>query len=363
MSFDIAGTCNWYLEGFVDEVPQLRQIAINTWPFRVGRRRGLAFCLSSDGVSKEHAEILQAGSGLMIRDLGSRNGTFVNGQRVDHDALLKPGDVLHFANQEFRLGSRTTADAGATVQVDRSQWVLSLSQFKKLFEPGNAVPFYQSIVELGSGVTTGYEVLARSRVEGLQSPKAMFDVAAGLSLEAELSRLFRAEGVRVGRQLPGKPDLFLNTHPAELGDEQLLGSLRKLRAEAPSQLLTLEIHEAAVTDPTAMQTLRAALTDLDIRLAYDDFGAGQARLIDLIEVPPDYLKFDVCLVRDLHLASDARRQMLETLVRMAHDLGVTVLAEGIENQGEAAACRELGFDLVQGYHFGKPMGIESLVAP
>jgi len=103
-----------------------------------------------------------------------------------------------------------------------------------------------------------------------------------------------------------------------------------------------------------MRELRAELQALDMQLAYDDFGAGQARLLDLIEVPPDFLKFDMCLIRDIHTASKQRQQMLTTLVRMVHDLGVAVLAKEIECEGEAAFCARLGFEYAQGYYFGKP---------
>jgi EAL domain-containing protein (putative c-di-GMP-specific phosphodiesterase class I) len=348
---------NWYLEGFVGDSPNVRQIAINTWPFRIGRRPDLAFCLHADGVSKEHAEIGHDSRGLWIQDLGSRNGTFVNGNRVENQIRIKPGDVLHFANLEFRLGRESAADAGATMQVDRSQWIVSLSQFQKLFEPDNAIPYFQPIIELRTGEVFGQEVLARSKVHGLKSPHQMFEVAERLNMEGELSRLFRREGVRVGQRLHGNPNVFLNTHPAELGDPLLISSLRELRAGAPDQVMTLEIHEAAVTNPAAMRELHAVLRELNIHLAYDDFGAGQARLTDLIEIPPDFLKFDICLVRDIHTGTEQRRQMLETLVRMAHDLGVKVLAEGIEGKGESDVCAELGFDYAQGYYYGKPADI------
>ena len=319
------------------------------------RRPDLSFSLPSDSVSKEHAEIRHDGNTLFVRDLGSRNGTFVNGVRVERETPLKNGDVVHFANLEFRLGNQAPANAGATMQVDRSQWIISLSSFEKLFDAGTATPFFQPIVHLPARDVFGYEVLARSAVEGLSSPKQMFEVATRLNMAGELSELFRREGVRNGRALPGNVNLFLNTHPEELGDAALLTSLTELRRGAPNQLMTLEIHEAAITDPKVMRELHRALADLQIQLAYDDFGAGQARLTDLIEVPPDYLKFDICLVRDIHKGSGPRRQMLETLVRMAHDLGVSVLAEGIECEEEHEVCARLGFDLAQGFYYGKPM--------
>ncbi len=353
---------SWYLEGLVGDPPSLRQVSVNTLPFRIGRRPEASFRLNGVGVSKDHAEIHKVNGQLVLRDLGSRNGTFVNGSQIQHDAPLKHGDVLHFANQEFRLTNQSAADYGRTMQIDSSDWVRSIGQFEKLFAPGTATPFYQPIVSLPDGGLLGYEVLARSSVDGLCNPGHMFNVATRLNMEAALSRLFRHEGVRQGLDLHGHPNLFLNTHPTELSDEGLIESLIELREAAPTVQLTLEIHEAAVTDLDKMTRLHASLEELDIHLAYDDFGAGQARLVDLIEVPPDFLKFDIALVRDIHRAATQRVQMLETLVRMAHDLGVAVLAEGIECQAEGDACAQLGFDLAQGYHYGKPAPAAELAA-
>ncbi len=95
------------------------------------------------------------------------------------------------------------------------------------------------------------------------------------------------------------------------------------------------------------------MNDLSIGLAYDDFGAGQARLTELIEVPPDVLKFDVKLVQGLPTATDARRSTIAGLIRIVKDLDVVPLAEGIETKEEAEICQELGFELAQGYLFGK----------
>ncbi|HEX3724753.1 MAG TPA: EAL domain-containing protein [Pirellulales bacterium] len=363
MALQLLTAPNWYLEGFVGDQPNLRQIAVNTWPFRIGRRTDASFCLSSNSISKDHAEIRREGQSLVIRDLDSRNGTFVNGHRVLPESRLKSGDIVHFANLEFRLGQQSNSDAGATMQVDRSQWILSASVFDQLFEPGAATPYYQPIVRLRSREICGHEVLARSRVTGLTNPQQMFEAATRLGKEGSLSRLFRQEGVRSAYLLSRETNLFLNIHPAELGDAALVESLGELRSGAPDQALTLEIHEAAITDPVAMRELRRSLVDLEIELAYDDFGAGQARLTDLVEVPPEYLKFDAQLVREIHLGPRQRQQMLGTLVRMAHDLGIVVLAEGVESEGESATCADLGFDLGQGYYYGKPLPPTPLEKP
>jgi EAL domain-containing protein (putative c-di-GMP-specific phosphodiesterase class I) len=130
----------------------------------------------------------------------------------------------------------------------------------------------------------------------------------------------------------------------------------------PSKRIILEINEKAATDTNEMLRLRAALKKLNLGLAFDDFGVGQTRLVELAEVPPDYLKFDISLVREIHLAPKRLLQMVSTFVKATQDLGIVTIAEGIECQEEADKCRHLGFDLVQGFFYGKPQPISKINA-
>jgi EAL domain-containing protein (putative c-di-GMP-specific phosphodiesterase class I) len=199
-----------------------------------------------------------------------------------------------------------------------------------------------------------YEILGRSPLFGLETPKDMFRVAAQLNLEKELSTMLRWEGIQASQALPESPHLFVNTHPRELAEPGLLDSLRAVRESFPDLRLTLEIHESSVTNSGRMSELCAVLSELKIRLAYDDFGAGQARLNELAEFPPDYLKFDMSLIRGINSASLQRQQLLSTLVQMVRDLGIISLAEGVETQEEHETCLAMGFDLAQGFLYGKP---------
>jgi EAL domain-containing protein (putative c-di-GMP-specific phosphodiesterase class I) len=212
---------------------------------------------------------------------------------------------------------------------------------------------YQPIVDLNKGTHVGYEVLARSQFLGLETPAKMFQVAAQRMSEAELSRVCRLEGLKAATALDLRYQLYLNTHPAELNHPELIASLRSLRNLYPKQAIMLEVHESGVTSIDFLRNLRSELTDLNIGLAYDDFGSGQARLMELIEVPPDVLKFDVSLVQGLPTASPNHRSTIASLIRIVQDLNVTPLAEGVETEEEAAICRELGFELAQGFLFGR----------
>jgi EAL domain-containing protein (putative c-di-GMP-specific phosphodiesterase class I) len=130
-----------------------------------------------------------------------------------------------------------------------------------------------------------------------------------------------------------------------------------LRKRAPSLRLTIEVHETAVTNVDEMIRLRQELDDLNITLAFDDFGVGQARLAELTAVNPRYLKFDRCLIQNIHRADASRRTMIGSLVTMSKDMGILPLAECVETEDEVATCLELGFVLGQGYCFGHPKAI------
>jgi len=344
----------WFLSGQTTEGDAVRHVPIHSFPFRVGRRGDAGLVLSFRTVSGLHAEFMESGDQLLLRDLDSTNGTFVNGNRVTGLVVVNQNDLVQFAEFPFRVRRQSSERGGLTLATSVCDYALALVQFDQLMTSRAVIPYFQPVISLNDGATVGYEVLGRSGVYGLETPELMFHAASQLGLELELSRMFRWEAVRASFSLPDPPHLFVNTHPKEISDPGFVESLKALREFSPRQKITVEIHESAVTDAAAMATLRSALNDLKITLAYDDFGAGQDRLIQLIEIRPDYLKFDKGLVRDIDRAAGARQKMLETLVKMIADLGIAPLAEGVETESEGTTCRQLGFHLAQGFHYGKP---------
>ncbi len=331
-----------------------QSILVYPIPFTVGRRPGCSLQLNFKTISGNHAELTVDNDQLWVTDLNSTNGTYVNGRRIAEPTPLREEDLLQFADMAFRVKSERRSTTCQTMQEDMCDQALALVQFDRLMENRLVTPFYQPIIDMKSGQFRGYEVLARSRLFGLESCAAMFDAASRLNMEVELSRMLRWEGVREGLNLPNNSTLFVNTHPLEIRAEGLVDSMataRQLSAETP---IILEVHEAAITDPKEMRELRAHLKELNIGIAYDDFGAGQTRLSELVEAPPDYLKFDISMIRGIDQAPRERQKMLASLVNMVIDLGVNPLAEGVESAGEAEACRDMGFLTAQGFHFGRP---------
>jgi EAL domain-containing protein (putative c-di-GMP-specific phosphodiesterase class I) len=357
----------WSLRGRVDDSTATRDWVVDVSPFVVGRRGGLQLTLPRGTVSQLHAELTREGSEIWVRDLGSTNGTYVNGCPVLEPARLGDGDLIQFADAAFSVACATVSVSsvqrhGTEVRTEQAcDRAFTLMQFDKLMSQRAVVPYFQPIVTVATGERVGYEVLGRSRLWGLQTPKDMFLAASQLNLEAELSRMLRTAGVERGLQTLNTPNLFVNTHPAELTEFGLLDSLRELREKFPDQPVTLEVHEAAVVDVEKMKELRQVLDELNFRLAFDDFGAGQSRLVELIDVHPDYVKFDIRLIRSIDSAPKRQQQMIGSLVQMTRELGIVTLAEGVETEGEHKTCLELGFELGQGYFYGKPASAQENV--
>ncbi len=344
----------WFLVGKVGGAGHLQRIPISALPFQVGRKPGTSLCIPVLHMSKIHAEIFERAGYLWVRDMGSTNGTYVNGKQVERETRLTDGDMIQFASEVFRLQFDPQGSIPATIGAAHCDRAMLLLQLDRLLIDRDVVPHFQPIVSLCDDCLFGYEILGRSRLFGLEMPKTIFEVAAMFDLERDVSELFRSVGLNQGARLPGIPNLFVNTHPTELGTPELVPSMRALRELYPEVPLTLEIHEAAVTSPAEIAELRAQLHEMNVSLAYDDFGAGQSRLLELIEVPPDFIKFDMGFIRNIDSAPASRQNLLESLVRMVQSLGIASLAEGVESAGEADVCRQLGFDFAQGYFFGRP---------
>ena len=219
--------------------------------------------------------------------MGSTNGTYVNGQRITETVAVGAEDLIHFAEAPFRVRKQSpTSVTAGTIAENVCDQALALVQFDRLMSQRLVIPHFQPIVRVSNGQAFGYEVLGRGRVFGLESIRAMFEAAAQLNLEVELSQMLRWEGIRIGRELSGNPVLFVNTHPAELKSKGLIESLIKVHNMAGSTKMVLEIHEAAVTEPVALKKLRAQLIDLNIQLAFDDNVGGGRRLIARRRIVP-----------------------------------------------------------------------------
>ncbi|HVS13198.1 MAG TPA: EAL domain-containing protein [Thermoanaerobaculia bacterium] len=361
----------WFLEGFVDDVGNDWRTRVKP-PFRIGRQDGCDLQLRTRGISGVHAEIVDGPAGLVIRDVDSKNGTFVNGERIEGERPLREGDVLEIGEHEFRLIELDydNASFATTLTLDmeeirRARQALGLRpEMTELIEQQQVATVFQPVVALESGRRVGFEMLSRGLRDDLPiEPAALLLLAETLGLEVDLSYMFRHRGALEAARLPAGSTLFLNLHPVELDHpESLLESARMILKMLPGRELVFEIHELALTDSEVLKQLQSDLRALGVALAFDDFGNGRSRLLELADLEPRLVKFDRKMIAGLDLATVARRDMVSRLVSMVRELGISTLAEGVETAGEAEICREVGFDYAQGYLFGRPAPVETYAA-
>jgi EAL domain-containing protein (putative c-di-GMP-specific phosphodiesterase class I) len=209
---------------------------------------------------------------------------------------------------------------------------------------------YQPIVRASDGTVAGYEALVRSDEAMMPTPNVLLEAGERLGRIIDLGR-------RVRDCLPSHPVtdgslLFVNLHPEDLLDPLLASPSGPLLGIAPS--VVLEITERAALHRVPDVTRRvAALRDAGFRIAVDDLGAGYSGLSTFTHLEPEFVKLDLSLVRGID-RNPTQLRVVGAITRLAKELGMTVVAEGVETIPESEALRELGCDLLQGFLFASP---------
>jgi EAL domain-containing protein (putative c-di-GMP-specific phosphodiesterase class I) len=358
---EVGDTITWTLTGAITPGETSQVILIRGPRFRIGRRRDFELCINSSIVSGAHAEILECAGSVFLRDTGSTNGTFLNGKRISHDTIMSDGDVIEIGDVFFRVQSHQKKQAARTEPlltktnfVDDAHDLQAQRSLVQMFQAGQLSPCFQAIHCLESGFVRGYEYLARSPLAGIETAGKLFEQARKAGREIELSMLCRRKALAFSTVIEAHQPVFLNTHPVEPLLQMVLPQMQELRDAYPERGMVLEIHEAAITEPGLIRELRKELADINVRLAFDDFGRGQARIRELICATSDYIKFDSALISDLQHVSREQFRFFASIVQGIRREGAITVAEGVETEEMATVCREIGFDLVQGFLFSRP---------
>lgn len=352
----------WTLVGTSKGV-STHSVVIGMETFRVGRRIDMDLCIDSMSVSGFHAEIFQVKDFLFVRDAGSTNGSFLNGTQITRDMELHHGDCLDLGGTTFRvvrLGDDSHGpQPGSFKAVMKTSSLDAVDAMRgrslaRLLGGGSLVPCYQAIYDLRTGAPAGYEFLARCAYPGIETPDKLFSQSASVGRDVELSVLCRKQAFAHCHLTPSDLPVFVNTHPIEPLLDVVLPQMRDLREGYPDRGMVLEIHEAAHTEPGLIRELRHQLALINVQLAFDDFGAGQTRMREMICASADYIKFDPSLIRDLLRVTKDQRRFFASILDNMKSEGTITVAEGVENAEMDDICHDLGFDLVQGFLYGRP---------
>ncbi len=292
-------------------------------------------------------------------DVDASIGLVLSGEHgTDATTLLQHADVAMYVAKTRNVG----VFAYSREVDDHSPVRLALlGDLRRGLEMREIVLHYQPKVDVASGKLVGVEALARWQhpTQGLLYPDSFIPAAehTGLIgpftsyvLDAALAQAkIWADG---GMPLP----VSVNLSGRNLLDEHLPTEVSGLLAAhgVPASLLELEVTESAIMlDPVRARRLLDNLSELGIRLSIDDFGAGYTSLSQLKTLPVDELKIDRSFV--MTMASDARDALIvHSVIELGQNLGLNIVAEGVENAQALVTLRGFGCDIAQGYFIAKP---------
>jgi diguanylate cyclase (GGDEF)-like protein/PAS domain S-box-containing protein len=294
------------------------------------------------------------------------------GYSTNHEPNMSPNELLRDADAAMYRAKARGRDCVEAFEVGGHetgvQALRTAGELRRGIERGEIVPYYQPIVDLGSGRVLGYEVLARwlHPDRGLLPPGEFLPLAEESGLLTELgNRMLRDSLAQLARwRATGHPFaqcyLSVNVGTRQLVDPAFFDSVSTALGETgiDADSLWLEITETALlSDVKAATVALRELRSLGLHLSVDDFGTGYSSLTYLRRFPVETIKIDRSFVSGLGIEQEDTT-IVEAVVKLGQSLGLDVVAEGIESPLQLSRLRELGCDRGQGYLFGRPRPAE-----
>jgi diguanylate cyclase (GGDEF)-like protein len=282
----------------------------------------------------------------------------VHGETVE--AIMRSADVAMYAAKDAKTGIVVYEPSQLVHQPSR---LLLLGDLRRAIdEPDQLVLHYQPKVSLDVNQVCGVEALVRWQhpVRGMVSPAEFIPVAETTGLINQLTdRVLRLAVTQARSWLDAGllVPVAVNLSPRCLLDTSLLERVRRLLTEheLPPGMLRMEVTETAVmANPALALSTLTGLHQLGVKLSIDDYGTGYSSMAYLRRLPVDELKVDRSFVINM-TENDNDAILVRSAIDLGHNLGLSVVAEGVEGAEHVAALSELSCDVAQGYHYARPM--------
>jgi EAL domain-containing protein (putative c-di-GMP-specific phosphodiesterase class I) len=284
---------------------------------------------------------------------------------TDANTLIRCADVAMYAAKESHTGWKFYA-----AELDRNsvRKLSVLSDFRRALQQDEILVYYQPIVDVAGSTVRGAEALVRwDHPElGLLAPGAFVSTIEQTGLIGPMTRQVLERAVdqcaawrSAGRDL----SVAVNLSVRNLLDRNLPLEIDRMLTTygLPPEALQLEITESMLmSDPERVLATVTRLNALGVRLSVDDFGTGYSSLANLRQMPIDELKIDRSFVSPM-LRDESDLIIVRSTINLGHDLGLRVIAEGVEDEETLSRLARLGCDLAQGYHVSRPMPAEQFV--
>ena len=262
------------------------------------------------------------------------------------------GDV-----SEIVCSTRPLGDRRAVEKLTSDEHRESLDRIQGILDAESINPVYQPIYDLENGRAVACEALSRFPGDPQRGPDRWFAEAWDVGLGVPLELLAVRIAASALPQLPPDVSLCINASPPTIFSETFLECLGHDTARVTVEL-TEHLH---VDDYEGFTAKLGPLRDAGGTVAIDDFGAGYASLRHILKVRPDQIKLDISLTERID-TNPIAHALATSLVSFADEVGVQVVAEGIETEEELEALLEIGFRYGQGFYFGIPGPLDEVLA-
>ncbi len=292
------------------------------------------------------------------------------GGSADAQELLRNADLaMYEAKGAGRTtGRSTTARYEAAMHAQAVERLALRSELHRALDEEQLVLHYQPTVSITDGRITGFEALVRWQHpdRGLVPPSAFIPLAEETGLVVRMGSWVLREACRqaVALQSSGPVTMAVNVAAQQLAHAGFVQEVLGVLADTglPPHLLVVEITESVVmSDLGAASPRLAALREHGIRVAIDDFGTGYSSLAYLSQLPVDVLKVDKTFIDHVASGQDDA-SITQAIIAMSHRLGLSTVAEGVEEADQHAWLREARCDLGQGYLWSRPVPADQLPA-
>lgn len=278
-----------------------------------------------------------------------------------HELLRRAEQALFEAKRQ----RRSLSVYSPSIEAARLSHLSMVSELQNAIEQGHLLPFLQAKQCLVTGRIVGAEALVRWRhpERGMIPPIEFIPFAESTGRIAAITTYMLEECIALMRERVPGITVAVNVSTYDLRDTTFPKRLQAILAkyDVSPERLQIEITESGLLDSDAAPiACLNAVRALGVKIAIDDFGTGQSSLAYLQRLPAHELKIDRSFVADSD-GNPSRRELLNSIVRLGHGLGLIVTAEGVETQGELDMLRESGCDLAQGYFIARPMPVNDFV--
>lgn len=293
-------------------------------------------------------EMLRAGAvGYLVKGtpadeiLGSIHRVAEGGTSLSAEVV---GGIVHELSSQLRRD-----------EIEREEQEARRDEIRRFMAGEGLTMAYQPIVELETRTVVGLEALARFRSIPLRPPDEWFAEAVALELGIQLELTTIRQALTALDRIPDGVYLSVNSSHRAVCSPDMARTLEPFGGRV---VVEITEHEQ-VDDYEGLAAALDVLRGMGVRLAIDDAGAGYASLRHTLQLSPDIVKVDISLTRSID-ADRGRRALASALISFADEMGMTIVAEGIETEPELRTLRELGVRFGQGYYLAEPGPIPDL---